>query len=77
MCFRSNESCKSRTTSFPIAFRAEKPLVQVRILPESSAVCSTGNENVKPSEIGAASPASASGKSYPESVRKASTESAR
>ena len=34
-------------TSFPIAFLAEKPFVQVRSVPESRAVCSTGKENVR------------------------------
>lgn len=44
-----------------MAFFAEKPLVQVRSMPLSSAVCSTGKEKVRPREIGAASASSESG----------------
>jgi hypothetical protein len=65
-----------------IAFFAEKPFVHVRRKPLSSAVCSTGNENVRPRGIPGESKSMVfdligdSGVSVLE-VRKASTESAR
>jgi hypothetical protein len=37
-----------RKRDFDTACWAEKPLVQVKILPEFNAVCSTGKENVRP-----------------------------
>ena len=46
MCLRSNASCRRRTTSLPFAFLAAKPLVHVRSLPASRAVCSTGKLGV-------------------------------
>ena len=48
---RSNASWSSLTTSLLIAFFAEKPFVHVRRKPLSSAVCSTGNEKVRPRGI--------------------------
>lgn len=46
ICFRSKASCSNRTTSFPIAFFAANPFVQVRRVPASIAVCSTGKLDV-------------------------------
>jgi hypothetical protein len=48
MCFLSNALCSNCTTSCPIVFFAEKPLVHVSSTPESNAFCSTGKENVRP-----------------------------
>lgn len=93
MCFLSNASCNKRTISCPTAFFAAKPLVQVRSVPESSASCSTGKENVRPRfttgesalwssaceerEAGIAGEVEAAVAGVVASVRKASTESAR
>lgn len=78
--------------SFPMAFLAEKPFVHVRRVPESRAVCSTGNEKVRArgmcdeselsSRTASCDPLGASEggialEGEPESVRKVSTESAR
>ena len=75
-----------------MAFLAEKPFVQVRSVPESRAVCSTGKENVSArgmydeSELSprmaswnplGASDGGMALEGEPESVRKVSTESAR
>lgn len=84
-CFRSNASWSSFTTSFPIAFLAAKPLVQVSRIPSSRAVCSTGKENVRPRGMAGASEAKSPRSlgrlvvvgEEAEDVRKASTESAR
>lgn len=84
-------SCSNCTISCPIAFLAAKPFVQVRSTPESSADCSTGKENVRPRCTTSAGPSSEgeaseagmpgvpvrAGGAEAESVRKASTESAR
>jgi hypothetical protein len=64
------------------AFLAENPFVHVRRYPLSSAVCSTGNENVKPRgtvrESTSRSPVSCKSSSNSVvDVRNASTESAR
>lgn len=72
------------TTSLLIAFFAEKPFVHVRRKPLSRAVCSTGNEKVRPRGIVLAGDSKSKvfgsdgggGDSVFE-VRKASTESAR
>jgi len=65
-----------------MAFFAEKPFVHVRRIPLSSAVCSTGNENVRPNGIADESASSGFGLGEYScdsalDVRNASTESAR
>lgn len=70
-----------------MAFFAAKPLVQVRSTPESSAVCSTGKEKVRPRWIAGGSLSregeerdegiSEEATALAESVRNASTESAK
>jgi len=70
------------TTSLLIAFLAENPFVQVRRKPLSSAVCSTGNEKVRPNGIAGDSIPMVFGLDGDRGdsvfeIRKASTESAR
>jgi hypothetical protein len=70
------------TTSLLIAFFAEKPFVHVRRKPLSRAVCSTGNEKVRPRGIAGDSISKVFGSDGDGGdsvfkVRKASTESAR
>lgn len=76
--FLSKASCRSLTTSWPMAFLAEKPLVHVRIFPDPSAVCSTGKEKVSPRGMSADGESSSCGdKSSEVAVKNASTDSAR
>ena len=77
MRFLSRASCSNLTTSFPVAFLAEKPFVQVNNIPESKAFCSTGKENVRPRcKVSVAELEGGEGRGEVE-VRKAATESAR